>query len=83
MTLLTVGNRIPKRKATQIAFVNLVHSRLTPTRPFSKRSPTSFRDFSVGDRSQKGRRSESRLGPWLRLTIRFSNDWQHNLLLLI
>ncbi|MDR1268482.1 MAG: hypothetical protein LBK82_03050 [Planctomycetaceae bacterium] len=30
----------PKRKVTQIAVVNLIHSRLTPTRPFSKRSPT-------------------------------------------
>ncbi|MDR1270031.1 MAG: hypothetical protein LBK82_10955 [Planctomycetaceae bacterium] len=30
----------PKRKATQIAVVNLVHSRLTPTQPFSERLPT-------------------------------------------
>ncbi|MDR1270696.1 MAG: hypothetical protein LBK82_14340 [Planctomycetaceae bacterium] len=32
----------PIRKATQIAVVNLVLSRLTPTRPFSERSPTSI-----------------------------------------
>ncbi|MDR1270824.1 MAG: hypothetical protein LBK82_15015 [Planctomycetaceae bacterium] len=31
---------IPKRKATQFAVVNLIHSRLTPTRCFSKTSPT-------------------------------------------
>ncbi|MDR1271257.1 MAG: hypothetical protein LBK82_17245 [Planctomycetaceae bacterium] len=30
----------PKRKATLFAIVNLVHCRLSPTRPFSKRSPT-------------------------------------------
>jgi hypothetical protein len=30
----------PKRKATQFAIVNLVHCRLTPTRPFSEKSPT-------------------------------------------
>ncbi|MDR1269822.1 MAG: hypothetical protein LBK82_09885 [Planctomycetaceae bacterium] len=30
----------PKRMATPFGIVNLVHSRLTPTRPFSKRSPT-------------------------------------------
>ncbi|MDR1267887.1 MAG: hypothetical protein LBK82_00025 [Planctomycetaceae bacterium] len=29
-----------KRKVIQIAAVNLIHSRLTPTRPFSKMSPT-------------------------------------------
>ncbi|MDR1268670.1 MAG: hypothetical protein LBK82_04025 [Planctomycetaceae bacterium] len=31
---------IPKRKAIQIAAVNLIHSRLTPTQPFSERLPT-------------------------------------------
>ncbi|MDR1270294.1 MAG: hypothetical protein LBK82_12295 [Planctomycetaceae bacterium] len=30
----------PKRKATPFAVVNQVHSRLTPTRPFSERSST-------------------------------------------
>ncbi|MDR1268719.1 MAG: hypothetical protein LBK82_04275 [Planctomycetaceae bacterium] len=29
-----------KRKATPFAVAHLVHSRLTPTRPFSERSPT-------------------------------------------
>ncbi|MDR1268074.1 MAG: hypothetical protein LBK82_00985 [Planctomycetaceae bacterium] len=29
-----------KRKATQIAVVNLIHCRLSPTRPFSERLPT-------------------------------------------
>ncbi|MDR1270706.1 MAG: hypothetical protein LBK82_14390 [Planctomycetaceae bacterium] len=31
---------IPKWKATQFAIVTLIHSRLTPTQPFSKRLPT-------------------------------------------
>jgi hypothetical protein len=31
---------IPKRKAIQIAVVNRVHSRLSPTQPFSERLPT-------------------------------------------
>ncbi|MDR1268933.1 MAG: hypothetical protein LBK82_05360 [Planctomycetaceae bacterium] len=30
----------PTRKATPFAIVNLVHSRLLPTQPFSERSPT-------------------------------------------
>ncbi|MDR1268500.1 MAG: hypothetical protein LBK82_03140 [Planctomycetaceae bacterium] len=30
----------PKRKATQFIVVNLIHCRLSPTRPFSERSPT-------------------------------------------
>ncbi|MDR1269107.1 MAG: hypothetical protein LBK82_06255 [Planctomycetaceae bacterium] len=30
----------PKLKATPFAVVNLIHCRLTPTRPISKRSPT-------------------------------------------
>ncbi|MDR1270966.1 MAG: hypothetical protein LBK82_15735 [Planctomycetaceae bacterium] len=30
----------PKRKAISFTVVNLIHGRLTPTRPFSKRSPT-------------------------------------------
>ncbi|MDR1269719.1 MAG: hypothetical protein LBK82_09350, partial [Planctomycetaceae bacterium] len=34
------GNLIPKRKAIPFAVVNPVHCRLSPTRPFSERSPT-------------------------------------------
>ncbi|MDR1268251.1 MAG: hypothetical protein LBK82_01890 [Planctomycetaceae bacterium] len=30
----------PTRKATPFTVVKLIHCRLTPTRPFSKRSPT-------------------------------------------
>ncbi|MDR1140082.1 MAG: hypothetical protein LBL62_00215 [Planctomycetaceae bacterium] len=30
----------PKRLAIQFAVVNLIHCRLSPTRPFSERSPT-------------------------------------------
>jgi hypothetical protein len=30
----------PKQKATQFTVVNRVHSRLSPTQPFSKRLPT-------------------------------------------
>ncbi|MDR1269450.1 MAG: hypothetical protein LBK82_07985 [Planctomycetaceae bacterium] len=31
----------PTRKAISFAVVNLVHSRLSPTQPFSERLPTS------------------------------------------
>ncbi|MDR1268083.1 MAG: hypothetical protein LBK82_01030 [Planctomycetaceae bacterium] len=30
----------PKRRATQFIVVNLIHCRLSPTQPFSKRLPT-------------------------------------------
>ncbi|MDR1271185.1 MAG: hypothetical protein LBK82_16865 [Planctomycetaceae bacterium] len=53
MPLFPAGNQIPKRLATQIAIVNLVHSRLTPTQPFSKRLPTSFREFSCVSRLKR------------------------------
>ncbi|MDR1268739.1 MAG: hypothetical protein LBK82_04375 [Planctomycetaceae bacterium] len=33
----------PKRKAIQIAVVNLIHSRLSPTQPFSERLPTFYK----------------------------------------
>ncbi|MDR1270330.1 MAG: hypothetical protein LBK82_12480 [Planctomycetaceae bacterium] len=33
----------PKRKATPFIVVNLIPCRLSPTRPFSERSPTHFR----------------------------------------
>ncbi|MDR1267981.1 MAG: hypothetical protein LBK82_00510 [Planctomycetaceae bacterium] len=31
-----------RRLSHHFAVVNLIHSRLTPTQPFSERSPTSF-----------------------------------------
>ncbi|MDR1141618.1 MAG: hypothetical protein LBL62_07995 [Planctomycetaceae bacterium] len=40
MPLFPVGNLTPKRKATPFAVVHLIHSRLTPTQPFSERLPT-------------------------------------------
>ncbi|MDR1142271.1 MAG: hypothetical protein LBL62_11300 [Planctomycetaceae bacterium] len=40
MPLIPVGNRIPNTLSTQFAIVNLVRCRLTPTRCFSKTSPT-------------------------------------------
>ncbi|MDR1271043.1 MAG: hypothetical protein LBK82_16130 [Planctomycetaceae bacterium] len=46
MPLISSGNWIPKPLATPFAVVNLIHSRLSPTRPFSERSPTSFHLFS-------------------------------------
>ncbi|MDR1270341.1 MAG: hypothetical protein LBK82_12535 [Planctomycetaceae bacterium] len=44
---------IPKRKAIPFAVVNQVHSRLSPTRPFSERSPTSFHLFSCVSRLKR------------------------------
>ncbi|MDR1269595.1 MAG: hypothetical protein LBK82_08725 [Planctomycetaceae bacterium] len=34
------GNLIPKRKAIPFTVVNPAHCRLSPTRPFSEKSPT-------------------------------------------
>jgi hypothetical protein len=49
----------PKRKATQFAIVNRVHSRLMPTRPFSKRSPTYVVDSKTEGNSICRRSSDS------------------------